>query len=215
MRQVPLERDINIVVNGPFLVRNLHQERLFMAMFISRGTCLIGSARSDSEPLPTMTTPRPRRCLSSISSHTGSEAAPSIPTMAAKVWRGGAALLAWALIQQRPLHAHCGLQPRPQTNPWLFLSHYPSRCVSGFERIATAQAAVPNYALGPKIILVPGDAIKRDPERENYAVLTIAAQTANSIHIRVTFNAVTRYVVVRMSELHLMTSLFTENQAIL
>ena len=29
---------------------------------------------------------------------------------------------------------------------------------------------------------IPGDAIKRDPERENCAVLTIAAQTANSIH---------------------------------
>ena len=41
--------------------------------------------------------------------------------------------------------------------------------------------------------LLPGDGIKRDPERENCAVLTIAAQTANSIHIRVTFNAVTRY----------------------
>ena len=40
---------------------------------------------------------------------------------------------------------------------------------------------------------VPGGAIKRDPERENRAVLTIAAQTANSIHIRVTFNVVTRY----------------------
>ena len=39
---------------------------------------------------------------------------------------------------------------------------------------------------------LPGDGIKRDPERENLAVLTIAAQTANSIHIRVTFNAVTR-----------------------
>ena len=26
MRQVPLERDNNIVVNGPFLVRNLHQQ---------------------------------------------------------------------------------------------------------------------------------------------------------------------------------------------
>ena len=41
---------------------------------------------------------------------------------------------------------------------------------------------------------VPGDGIKRDPERENCAVLTIAAQTANSIHIRVTFNSVTRYI---------------------
>ena len=44
------------------------------------------------------------------------------------------------------------------------------------------------------LLYIPGDAIKRDPERENCAVLTIAAQTANSIHIRVTFNAVTRYV---------------------
>ena len=39
---------------------------------------------------------------------------------------------------------------------------------------------------------VPGDDIKREPERENLAVLTIAAQTANLIHIRVTFIAVTR-----------------------
>ena len=39
---------------------------------------------------------------------------------------------------------------------------------------------------------IPGDAIKRDPERENLAVLTIAAQTVNVIHIRVTLNAVTR-----------------------
>ena len=39
---------------------------------------------------------------------------------------------------------------------------------------------------------VPGDDNKRDPERDNLAVLTIAAQTANVIHIRVTFNAVTR-----------------------
>ena len=43
-------------------------------------------------------------------------------------------------------------------------------------------------------MILPGDAIKRNPERENCAVLTIAAQTANSIHFRVTFNAVTRYV---------------------
>ena len=42
--------------------------------------------------------------------------------------------------------------------------------------------------------IVPDDAIKRDPEGENCAVLTIAAQTANSIYIRVTFNAVTRYI---------------------
>ena len=41
----------------------------------------------------------------------------------------------------------------------------------------------------------PGDGIKRDPERENCAVLTIAAQMANLIHIRVTFNAVTRYAI--------------------
>ena len=39
---------------------------------------------------------------------------------------------------------------------------------------------------------VPGDGIKRDQERENCAVLTIAAQTANSIHIRVMFNGATR-----------------------
>ena len=30
-----------------------------------------------------------------------------------------------------------------------------------------------------KFLKVPGDGIKRDPERENCAVLTIAAQTAN------------------------------------
>ena len=42
-------------------------------------------------------------------------------------------------------------------------------------------------------LVLPGDAIKCDPERENCAVLTIAAQTANSIHIRVTFIVVTRY----------------------
>ena len=40
--------------------------------------------------------------------------------------------------------------------------------------------------------IIPGDDNKRDPERENLAVLTIAAQTANVIHIRVTFIAVTR-----------------------
>ena len=44
-----------------------------------------------------------------------------------------------------------------------------------------------------KEFAVPGDDNKRDPERENLAVLTIAAQTANVIHIRVTFNVVTRY----------------------
>ena len=36
MRQMPLEQDINIAVNGPSLVVNLRQERLFMAMLISR-----------------------------------------------------------------------------------------------------------------------------------------------------------------------------------
>ena len=36
MRQVPLERDINIAVNCLFLVLNLQQERPFMAMSISR-----------------------------------------------------------------------------------------------------------------------------------------------------------------------------------
>ena len=38
---------------------------------------------------------------------------------------------------------------------------------------------------------LPGDDNKCDPERENLAVLTIAAQTANVIHIRVTFIVVT------------------------
>ena len=40
---------------------------------------------------------------------------------------------------------------------------------------------------------IPGDGIKRDPERENSALPPIASRPANSIHIRVTFNAVTRY----------------------
>ena len=42
-------------------------------------------------------------------------------------------------------------------------------------------------------ILLPDDGIKRDPERENCAVLTIAALTANAIHIQVAYNSVTRY----------------------
>ena len=67
--------------------------------------------------------------------------------------------------------------------------HYPSR----FRQTSLA-TAVTNFT----IITVPSDGIKRDPERESCAVLTIAAQMANSIHIRVTFNAVTRYVVARM-----------------
>ena len=40
MRQVPLERVINIAVNGPFLVEVANQEHPFMAMLTSR-TCLI------------------------------------------------------------------------------------------------------------------------------------------------------------------------------
>ena len=36
MRQVPLECDNNIAVNGPFLVCNLRQERSFKEMLISR-----------------------------------------------------------------------------------------------------------------------------------------------------------------------------------
>ena len=36
MRQVPLEREINIAVDGPFLLRNLHQEWPFMAVLIPR-----------------------------------------------------------------------------------------------------------------------------------------------------------------------------------
>ena len=52
-----------------------------------------------------------------------------------------------------------------------------------------------NLGYATIFVFVPGDDIKLDPERENRAVLTIAAQTANSIHIRITFNAVTRYKV--------------------
>ena len=36
MRQVPLECDINIAVNGPFWVEVMNPEHLFMAMLISR-----------------------------------------------------------------------------------------------------------------------------------------------------------------------------------
>ena len=39
---------------------------------------------------------------------------------------------------------------------------------------------------------VTGDGIKRDPERENFALPPIASRPANLIHIRVTFHAVTR-----------------------
>ena len=40
MRQVPLERDINIVINGPFWVEVANPEHPFTAMLIShsRGT---------------------------------------------------------------------------------------------------------------------------------------------------------------------------------
>ena len=45
MRQVPLERDINIATNGPFWVDIVNPEHPFTAMLISRsrGTCLIGA----------------------------------------------------------------------------------------------------------------------------------------------------------------------------
>ena len=44
MRQVPLERDVNIASNGPFWVEVANQEHPFTAMLISRsrGTYLIG-----------------------------------------------------------------------------------------------------------------------------------------------------------------------------
>ena len=48
---------------------------------------------------------------------------------------------------------------------------------------------------------IPGDDNKRDPERENLAVMTIAAQTANLIHIRVTFNVVTQYELGKLPKL--------------
>ena len=51
---------------------------------------------------------------------------------------------------------------------------------------------LPTHLIFNQVLNLPGDGIKSDPERENCAVLTIAAQMANSIHIRVTFNAVTR-----------------------
>ena len=40
---------------------------------------------------------------------------------------------------------------------------------------------------------VPGDGMKLNPERESFAVQPNASRPAHSIHIRVTFNAVTRY----------------------
>ena len=41
---------------------------------------------------------------------------------------------------------------------------------------------------------LPGDGMKLDPERENFAIQPIASRPANLIHIRVTFNSVTRYI---------------------
>ena len=41
---------------------------------------------------------------------------------------------------------------------------------------------------------VPGDGMKRNPERENFSMQPIASWPARSIHIRVTFNSVTQYV---------------------
>ena len=43
MRHVPLERDINFAVNGPFWAEVANQEYPFMVMLIShsRGPCLI------------------------------------------------------------------------------------------------------------------------------------------------------------------------------
>ena len=49
MRQVPLECDINIAVNGSFWVEVANPEHAFTAMLISRfrGTCLIGFLKCD------------------------------------------------------------------------------------------------------------------------------------------------------------------------
>ena len=40
---------------------------------------------------------------------------------------------------------------------------------------------------------VPGEGMKLNPERESFAVQPNASRPAHSIHIRVTFNSVTRY----------------------
>ena len=48
MRQVPLECDINIAVNGPFWVEVMNPEHLFMAMLIS---CSIGTSLIEIEVL--------------------------------------------------------------------------------------------------------------------------------------------------------------------
>ena len=66
------------------------------------------------------------------------------------------------------------------------------------------------------IFNVPGDGIKRDPERENCAMLTIAAQMANLIHIWVTFNAVTRYsLILALQSLLDIFGLFQQNSSFL
>ena len=54
MRQVPLECDINIAVNGPFWVEVANPKYPFAAMLISRsrGTCLIESGDYGVEKLP-------------------------------------------------------------------------------------------------------------------------------------------------------------------
>ena len=41
---------------------------------------------------------------------------------------------------------------------------------------------------------VPGDGMKRNPERESFAVQPNTSRPAHSIHIRVTIDAVTRYM---------------------
>ena len=42
--------------------------------------------------------------------------------------------------------------------------------------------------------VVLGDGMKRNPERENFAIRPTATRPARLIHIRVTFNPVTRYM---------------------
>ena len=59
----------------------------------------------------------------------------------------------------------------------------------GIELIVKPQQGKPAH----RASMLPDDCIKRDPERENFALLPIASRPANSIHIRVTFNVVTRY----------------------
>lgn len=42
--------------------------------------------------------------------------------------------------------------------------------------------------------LIPGDGMKRNPERDNFAILPIASRQAHLIHIRVTVDSVTPYI---------------------